>query len=44
MTNFWPKTEMKILQTKPNLNIIAVVVVVVVAVVVTEELFKALAF
>ena len=36
---------MKILQTNPNLNIIAmVVVVVVVVVVVTEELFKPVAF
>ena len=33
---------MKILQTNPNLNIIAMVVVVVV--VVTEELFKPVAF
>ena len=34
---------MKILQTNPNLNIIAMVVVVVVAVV-SEELFKQVAF
>ena len=37
---FQPKTEMKILQINPNLNIIAMVVVVVV----TEELFKPIAF
>ena len=42
MINFRPKTERKILQINPNLNIIAMVVVVVV--VVTEELFKAIAF
>ena len=40
MMNFSQKTEMKILQTNPNLNIIAMVVVVVV----TEELFKPIAF
>ena len=40
MTNFQPKTERKILQINPNLNIIAMVVVVVV----TEELFKPVAF
>ena len=43
------KTEMKILQTNPNLNIIAMVVVVVLVVVVvvaavTEKLFKPVQF